>query len=78
MLARLGEGSSFGWLHLRLAPPLCQVPTIVEQAKAALAEGHCVVIGMQTTGEAAAEALNLEPGCACGCATSLTLVAHPH
>uniref|UniRef100_A0A061SNZ4 Nuclear helicase mop-3 sno (Dead-box superfamily) n=1 Tax=Tetraselmis sp. GSL018 TaxID=582737 RepID=A0A061SNZ4_9CHLO len=44
----------------------CKVPTVVREAKAALAEGFCVVIGLQTTGEAAAEALALEPGAQCG------------
>jgi hypothetical protein len=32
------------------------------QAKAALASGMCVVIGLQSTGEAAADAMGLEPG----------------
>ena len=43
-----------------------QVPFIVPEAKKALAEGCAVVIGLQTTGEAAADALGLEPGQACG------------
>ena len=42
-----------------------QVPTVVEQAKAALAAGHAVVIGLQATGEAAAQALDLRPGQVC-------------
>ena len=28
-----------------------KVPSIVEEARRALADGHCVVIGLQTTGE---------------------------
>jgi hypothetical protein len=32
------------------------------QAKAALSNGMCVVIGLQSTGEAAADAMGLEPG----------------
>jgi hypothetical protein len=32
-----------------------QVPVVVQEAKAALAGGHCVVIGLQATGEAAAQ-----------------------
>lgn len=38
---------------------------MVEQARAALAEGHAVVIGLQATGEAAAQALDLRPGQVC-------------
>ena len=32
-----------------------QIPVVVQEAKAALASGHCVVIGLQATGEAAAQ-----------------------
>jgi hypothetical protein len=32
-----------------------QIPVVVQEAKAALAGGHCVVIGLQATGEAAAQ-----------------------
>lgn len=39
---------------------------MVEEAKRALASGQAVVIGLQATGEAAADALALEPGEACG------------
>ena len=39
-----------------------KVPAVVEQSKKALEEGYCVVIGLQTTGEAAADALELVPG----------------
>ncbi len=35
---------------------------ICVQAKAALEAGQCVVIGLQSTGEAAADALGLKPG----------------
>ena len=28
-----------------------KAPSVVEEAKKALADGHCVVIGLQTTGE---------------------------
>ena len=41
---------------------MVQVPTVVAEARRALEEGHCVVIGLQSTGEAAADALGLEPG----------------
>lgn len=43
-----------------------QVPTVVHKAKKALQAGHAVVVGLQSTGEAAADALGLEPGQACG------------
>ncbi|KAK9915021.1 hypothetical protein WJX75_003704 [Coccomyxa subellipsoidea] len=43
-----------------------KVPTVVPEAKKALTDGCAVVIGLQTTGEAAADALGLEPGQACG------------
>ena len=39
---------------------------MVAEAKRALADGQAVVIGLQATGEAAADALSLEPGQACG------------
>lgn len=39
-----------------------QVPCVVSEAKAALEEGFAVVIGLQTTGEAAADQLKLAPG----------------
>ncbi len=35
---------------------------MVAEAKAALQQGMCVVIGLQSTGEAAADAIGLEPG----------------
>ena len=43
-----------------------QVPLVVAEAKRALSEGQSVVIGLQATGEAAADALSLEPGQPCG------------
>lgn len=43
-----------------------KVPAVVQEVKSALAEGNCVVIGLQSTGEAAADALNLVPGDNCG------------
>eukprot|EP00891_Asterochloris_glomerata_P001845 jgi/Astpho2/1845/e_gw1.00038.339.1_t len=39
-----------------------KVPCVVSEAKAALEEGFAVVIGLQTTGEAAADQLKLAPG----------------
>lgn len=39
---------------------------VVSIAKEAIARGDCVVVGLQSTGEAAAAALNLNPGDACG------------
>ena len=45
---------------------LLQIPFVVKEAAQALTQGHCVVIGLQSTGEAAAEALGLEPGSCCG------------
>ena len=53
-----------GFTHVRDAT--VQVPLVVAEAKRALAEGQAVVIGLQATGEAAADALNLEPGQPCG------------
>lgn len=43
-----------------------QVPVVAVEAKAALAAGQAVVIGLQSTGEAAADAMQLEPGQVCG------------
>jgi hypothetical protein len=43
-----------------------KVPAVVEEAKRALEAGHCVVVGLQSTGESAADALNLRPGDSCG------------
>lgn len=43
-----------------------QVPVVVAEARAAIAAGQAVVIGLQTTGEAAADAMQLEPHQACG------------
>ncbi|EFJ50138.1 hypothetical protein VOLCADRAFT_58526, partial [Volvox carteri f. nagariensis] len=39
-----------------------KVPTVVSEAREALAAGQCVVIGLQSTGESAADAVGLEPG----------------
>ncbi|WIA22798.1 hypothetical protein OEZ86_009751 [Tetradesmus obliquus] len=39
-----------------------KLDTVIAEAKAALASGMCVVIGLQSTGEAAADAMGLEPG----------------
>lgn len=39
-----------------------KVPTIVAEARAALAAGQSVVIGLQSTGEHALDALNFAPG----------------
>ena len=39
---------------------------MVAEAQAAIAAGQAVVIGLQTTGEAAADAMQLEPGQMCG------------
>ncbi|DBA97285.1 hypothetical protein WJX77_012218 [Trebouxia sp. C0004] len=43
-----------------------KVPIVAAEAKAALAAGQAVVIGLQSTGEAAADAMQLEPGQMCG------------
>ena len=43
-----------------------QVPVVAAEAQKALASGFAVVIGLQTTGEAAAESMGLQPGQACG------------
>lgn len=42
-----------------------KVPNVVQEAQRALAAGECVVIGLQSTGEAAMEALGLDPGALC-------------
>ena len=39
-----------------------QIPSVVAEARAALDAGQCVVIGLQSTGEAAVDAAGLEPG----------------
>ncbi|XP_029633048.1 protein strawberry notch homolog 1 isoform X1 [Octopus sinensis] len=44
--------------HQRFFKQLCmgmKVPTIIQHAQEALQQGHCVVIGLQTTGEASLE-----------------------
>ena len=43
-----------------------QVRTVVPEARRALEEGCAVVIGLQSTGEAAADSMGLEPGQSCG------------
>eukprot|EP00892_Ulva_mutabilis_P003294 jgi/Ulvmu1/1336/UM011_0064.1 len=43
-----------------------KTPTVVAAAKEALAGGMAVVIGLQSTGEAAMDALGLQHGAACG------------
>ena len=45
---------------------LPKVPRVIEEAKKAISEGCAVVIGLQTTGEAAADALGLQHGQVCG------------
>ncbi|KAK3607117.1 hypothetical protein CHS0354_014268 [Potamilus streckersoni] len=50
--------SQFWSSHQRFFKQLCmgmKVPFIIKEAKEALATGHCVVIGLQTTGEASLE-----------------------
>ena len=47
-----------------------KVDAIVADARKALSSGHSVVIGLQSTGEAAAAALNLEPGAYAGWVSS--------
>lgn len=49
-----------------------KVPTVVSHAKEALEEGNCVIIGLQSTGEAAADALSLSPGASCRTWISVT------
>ena len=51
--------------HQRFFKSLCmglKVPTLVAVAKKALADGHCVVIGLQSTGEAMAGRIVEENG----------------
>lgn len=55
-----GSGAMRGYWssHQRFFKQLCisiKVPKIVAEAQQALSEGHCVVIGLQTTGESALE-----------------------
>ena len=54
----------FRCFHLSNPPAALalQVPCVVSEAKAALEEGFAVVLGLQTTGEAAADQLKLAPG----------------
>ena len=42
------------------------MPIVAAEAQAALASGQAVVIGLQSTGEAAADAMQLEPNQMCG------------
>jgi len=41
-----------------------KLPRVVAEVKAALAAGRCAVVGLQSTGEAATTALDLQPGTA--------------
>lgn len=53
----VGSGGRAG--HLRFFHQLCiasKVPQVVARVRQALAEGHCAVIGLQTTGEASLQA----------------------
>ncbi|KAL4859390.1 Protein strawberry notch 1 [Chlorella vulgaris] len=43
-----------------------KVGAVVKEAKEALAAGYAVVIGLQSTGEAATDSLHLQPGDVCG------------
>lgn len=43
-----------------------KVGAVVKEAKAALEAGYAIVIGLQSTGEAAADSLGLQPGDRCG------------
>ncbi|KAL4431062.1 hypothetical protein ABPG75_006318 [Micractinium tetrahymenae] len=43
-----------------------KVGSVVKEAKAALEAGYAIVIGLQSTGEAAADSLGLQPGDRCG------------
>ncbi|KAK9855114.1 hypothetical protein WJX84_007868 [Apatococcus fuscideae] len=47
-----------------------KVPVVAAEAQKALVGGFAVVIGLQTTGEAAAESMGLQPGQACGFAST--------
>ncbi|XP_074658013.1 uncharacterized protein LOC141910988 [Tubulanus polymorphus] len=50
--------ASFWGCHQRFFKQLCmcmKVPSIVKEAEESLASGHCIVIGLQTTGEASLE-----------------------
>lgn len=60
-----------------LPPLLLQIPAVVAEAKAALESGHAVVIGLQSTGEAAADAAGLRPGATCSLlSTTRAMLAH--
>eukprot|EP00873_Tetraselmis_striata_P003882 jgi/Tetstr1/424146/TSEL_014753.t1 len=64
------EGSSRAWrifwsAHQRFFRGMCmsaKVPAVVAKAEEVLAAGHCVVIGLQSTGEAAAAGAMQEKG----------------
>lgn len=72
VLTRRAGGKGQTWkaywsLHQRFFKLLCvsmKVPVVVRRAREALAEGKCVVIGLQTTGESAETGLGLAPGAA--------------
>lgn len=51
-----------------------KIPAVVRATKAALDAGHCVVIGLQSTGEAALDSLGCVPGEACGWVSTLRLM----
>lgn len=51
-----------------------KLPAVVRAAKAALADGHCVVVGLQSTGEAALDSMGCAPGDACGWVCTLRLM----
>jgi hypothetical protein len=59
--------------HQRFFRSMCvslKLPSAVREARAALAAGHCVVIGLQSTGEAAAADLQLTHGTELPCLIS--------
>ena len=72
VLTRRAGGKGHTWkaywsLHQRFFKLLCvsmKVSVVVRRAREALAEGKCVVIGLQTTGESAETGLGLAPGAA--------------
>ncbi|KAI7844526.1 hypothetical protein COHA_001884 [Chlorella ohadii] len=54
-----------------------KVHTVVAEARRALEAGYAVVLGLQSTGEAAADSLNLQPGDTCGfISTTRQLLLH--
>ncbi len=72
------EAAAYWSAHLRFFRQLVvclKLPALVVRARRALAEGHCVVVGLQTTGEASLARDENSPGFVSVCASVAKLYA---